>query len=441
MGINGSIKLQAFTDFLQALNSAGASFFIFRHTYDEFQGILEGAIYWIENPSYDPQKASRAATYFIENEFTASDIEQLILQVNERLKELKIKIVGAPGPQEAIEYQIAENELTAIIVEIYKKAAPAFDEVEKESTIYKDVKSVSAILKFRRGEMPTRLQDVKYVFMTTNSSLALASKIFETKISPGNYFFIPTVLTDIFVGTMAWAQSPAAVTEMNKRRLIANCYAALQPTKALVKTMTETADRLRSKGIITVEDVTLLRQSRVARNLLQEETLGDASRFTDKTAIDILEEIRAGVRQEERDKFNKEREGFQLKEQDFYGQIKKEKEKAREIELAHRQTKEELGKIKREKSQIEMNIEALARRLAKRIKVIFTVLAIGMILIALIFQFYPNSASSKWKLFLTITGIVFSILSLITGFNIKGAGDSLQKFVFKITVSLFKRKS
>ena len=61
IGIDGTLKMQANVEFLHSLISSGASLFIFRHTYDELLGILEGALQWLEKSDFDIYKANRPA--------------------------------------------------------------------------------------------------------------------------------------------------------------------------------------------------------------------------------------------------------------------------------------------------------------------------------------------------------------------------------------------
>jgi hypothetical protein len=79
----------------------------------------------------------------------------------------------------------------------------------------------------RGGNKPTKLHEAGHIFITTNSSLAFASRLYELQSAEEKYFFIPAALTDVFVGTLIWLQSPSKVAEINKKRLIASCFAAL----------------------------------------------------------------------------------------------------------------------------------------------------------------------------------------------------------------------
>jgi hypothetical protein len=268
MGINGDDKQAAYKHFLRLLSKNKAKLFVFRHTYDEFMGILEGCRQWVQNPYFDPLKASRAASFFVGSGYTASDVEVFFLSMQLKLDELGIEVVGAPAPMDRTESQIDENRLTELIVDTYRSKDPYFDETEKDLTIQKDVKSIAAVHKLRKSNRPIRLSDAKHIFVTTNSSLACASRAYELETSEEQCFFIPVALTDVFVGTLIWLQSPTQVAEVSEKRLIANCYAALQPTRLMIRKVTEAADQLRLKGEIIDDQVILLKQSGAARNLV-----------------------------------------------------------------------------------------------------------------------------------------------------------------------------
>jgi len=311
-------------------------------------------------------------------------------------------------------YQIDEERLQELIVGVYKESDPYFNEEDKDYTIYQDVRSISAICKLRKGHRPTRLQSANHVFVTTNSSLAYASRLFELEEADCTYFFIPAVLTDMFVGTLVWIHSPSKVS-INDRRLIANCYAALQPSKALLKRLVDAADHLRDGGEITDEEVTLLKESRVARNLLQRETLGDPNRFTDKTPVMVLEEIRARIRREEQ-------EAYLEKEKRYEAQLQ---EAQRNVRL----TKEEQSTAIAAKEKIEGQVEALAERVAKCIGVLFYVFSAVVAVAVSICQAIPTITGNNKILncFLIFIGVVLSAVSLITGFNFKGIRDTIKR--------------
>lgn len=440
MGINGDHKQAAYKYFLQLLNKNNAKLFVFQHTFDEFMGILEGCRQWVENAYFDPLRASQAANFFVENGYTASDVEEFILLTPQRLAELRIEVVGVPAPMEHTEFQIDENKLTELIVDVYKAKDRYFDETEKEFTIQKDVRSIAAIYKLRKGSRPIKLPDAKCIFVTTNSSLAYASRLYEIQTSEARYFFIPATLTDVFVGTLIWLQSPTEVTAVNEKSLIANCYAAMQPTRTMVKKVTETADRLRLRGEITDNQVTLLKQSGAARNLLQEETLGDSDRFTDKTAIEILREMRSEIRQEERDALQGERMTFKTEKELLADEIKRQQELARSEEEKRAQAQDELIRVKTEKEKLESRITDMAEAAASTITRVFYVVSTILAIAVSAFQFFPNLRSENQLLnyVLIAIAVVLSSTSLVTGFNFKGLGQKMKAWL-KTRIANFLR--
>lgn len=423
LGLNGNEKKDAYTEFIQSLNNQRANLFLFRHTLDEFMGILERSLQWVESAKYDPYKASRATMFFVENHFSASDIEQFILRSSDKFAELNIKIVEAPPVTENIQYNIGEEILSKTIVKIYKQNVHYFDEAEKEDTIEKDVKSISAIYKLRKGSRPTKLQNAKHIFLTTNSGLAAASRLYEIQNSENSFFSISAALTDIFVGTLIWIQSPTKINGLNQKRLIADCYAALQPTKVMLRRLIETAERLKQEGNITEEDVIVLKQSRVARNFLQEETLGDPTRFNDKTPIEILNEIKNDIRKQESERFLQDRSQFVEREESLLGNVK-------EKEILASQAQGELNSV-------TQNLEKIANKIATSVTRIFYTVSIAVAGVTIVFQFFPAITGQNKILNVTliVISILLNVITFTTGFNVLGAGlvikENLKKQILK----------
>lgn len=431
MGINGPEKQDAYVKFIRLLGDHGAHCLVFHHTHEEFKGILETCLTRVENGSYYPLKTSPALRYFLDNEYAASDVELFILGVPKHLSDLSIEIIDVPDPQVAQEHQIDELDLSDVIVNTYTATDPYFDQTEREYTLLKDVKSISAIYKLRAGHRPGRLQEAKHVFVTTNASLARASRVFELKNTQSCCFFIPAALTDVFVGTLVWIQSPARVNEVNEKRMIANCYAALQPSKTMMKQLIDAAERLKHDGTITEQDVTLLKQSRVARNLLQEETLGDPNRFSDKTVTEILDEIRAGIRKEEQHALEQDRRVIETQATQWQQEV----ENARQLRQAAvdegEQTRAQLEDALREKASLEASIDLLAERTAGVVTTAFHMVSIVVVLLTTVVQFVPNlfQVGSVVRWILLAVAAILTIANLITGFNILGAGRSLRNWV------------
>ncbi len=402
IGAEGKEKKEAYIEFFKTLSEEKGNLFLFQHTYEEMMGILEDALRWVENPRYDSSLASPVLRYFVENNYKSSDVERFIINVDRVLEENKIIKVDAPDPNKYKYYQIDEDKLHAAIVEAYKEQNPSFEELEKRSAIQKDVKSIASIYRLRKGRKPKTIKEADSIFVTTNSGLSYANRRFESS-EIGEDHNIPACLTDIFIGTLVWLQSPAKVLSLNEKKIIADCYAALQPNDTLIKKFLSEVEKLRHEKKISSDEYYLLRTHRVAMELLEEKTMGDPNNFTDKTSEEILEEIREGIRREGDEKYLKEKE-------------------------QHAETLSKLDTATQEKEDIERKVEVKAEKISNTLgKILFIILVILFIL-GTAAQFFPDFLNNHrlLRIILILITFLLGLLSVATGFNVKGFRDKIK---------------
>ena len=123
--------------------------------------------------------------------------------------------------------------------------------------------------------------------------------------------------------------------------MIALAYAASLPSPAFRVGLVTTARRLQERGSISEDDVVLLTESRVARDLLQKETLNDPNRLSEDTIADVLERVRSKIRREETEVFRLDREALEARAEEAERQARIEEEhKRRQQELTRLQWKE-----------------------------------------------------------------------------------------------------
>lgn len=288
LGVNGKEKKQAFEELTLSLITGGAKTFIFEHTYDELMGILTSASNWINHGNYQIEKASRVLKYFIANDYTESDVDIFIAQIPAILEKYRIQKVSKPDYLKKIAYQIDEVKLKGLIINSYKND-PFFDEIQREETINKDIESIYSICKLREGKIPYTLKDASHIFITTNTSLAKIS--IQIQNSNGTHFFIPPLITDVFIGTLTWLQNPLKTKILNEKKLMADAFAAIQPDSQLIKKYIDEVNALKEKGDISDNEYFILRTNRVSFSLLSEKTKNDIANFKPQTASEILDEI------------------------------------------------------------------------------------------------------------------------------------------------------
>lgn len=405
IGTEGQEKKDAYIEFLKTLADEGGQLFIFQHTYEEIMGILEDALRRVGSSNYDPSLASPVLRYFVENNYKSSDVERFIVNVDSALQENKIIKTDTPDPNMYKHYQIDEKKLHDTIIEIYKEQNPNFKGSEKDAAIQKDVKSISSIYKLKNGKNPKTIKEAESIFVTTNSGLSYANRKFDISEASEKHN-IPACLTDIFIGTLVWLQSPAKVLTLNEKKIIADCYAALQPNDTLIKKFLNEVEKLKSEKKISDNEHYLLRTHRVAMDLLEEKTMGDPNNFTDKTSEEIIEEIREVIKKEGEKKY--------LIEKDY-----------------HKETLLKLDTTKKEKDEIEKNIEERAENISATLgKILFIVLLI-IFALGTVAQFSQNFLSKQplLRVVLILITILLGLLSVATGFNIKGIRDKSKIFI------------
>ena len=397
LGFEGGLRKAAYNDIIKVFLEQKCNLYIFRHTVDEINGILNDCIFWIDNPKYNPSLASLVLRYFRQGNYTQSDIDRIIINLEDKFEGYKIKINDAPTPNEYQNFQIDEEKLNYYIIDTYKESVPLEEIKKKEPVIRRDIKSINAISKYRRGKYPTSIKDTTNIFVTTNSALAYANKKFERSQAEFKNI-IPLCVTDIFLGTLVWLQSPAEFHNISEKKIIADCYAALEPSDLLLKKYMAELEKLRSEGKIDDEEHYLLRTHRTAINLLQELTLGDHKNFTEKTPEEILEEIRREIKIESEQKYLEEKE---RREEDLI--------KINELE----------NKTKK--------IENRAGQIAKVIALIISGTLISLFILGTLSQLFTNFPKNN---IVRIAFIIFTLLiglfGTATGFNIKGLRDKVK---------------
>ena len=406
LGINSNYEQEVFSDFIYLLQEKGGVVKIFEHTYQEFINIIDSCVEWIDNPNYDPNKASRALLFFKSEGYHRSDIELFIKQLPEKIKSFGIEIEDIPDPNINTNFQMDEEEFQRKLIDLYRENNPNFDEEEKEGTINYDVKSVSAVFKQRGGKVARNIEECKFLFVTTNSTLAFASKLHENNYPLHDTFYIPTTVTDVFLGTILWLSSPNYLNleDFSKKHLISHCYAALNPTKQQFTLFLNEVNKLKQDGSLTEDDITYLETSPEARRLLQEKTLGDAMKITSKTPIEILQEIQSEAERKAKEKFTPIQTELE----------KRNKELIEEL----RQNKEEIDK--KEKQYIELS-NKLKEEVKKEVNTFSIILIVFFIIIFVFLQIIDENLITininnnikiaiKWiSLFISIVGIVFDI--------------------------------
>ena len=335
-GIEGIDRKLYYEEFVTTLKESGVRLYLHTHVYDEIIGIITESENWIGNSYYDPTKSSFATQYFVTESFSKSDVALFKVQLKSKLSELGVETIDPPLYEDNQQYLcMDENDLYQRIVDNYRDRNQNFDEDEKKYTILRDVRSILSILVYRKGSFPEAMDSAGHIFITLNNSLAYISKVFYSEANQFK-FCIPPCITDTFLGALVWINSPSKISTIYEKKIIADCYAALQPSQALLKRFLFELDKLKKMEKITTDQYFMLKTHKTALSLLEDKTYGDPDNVTDKTPEEIFSELKERFKSEERIKLHK-------------------------VEADHQKTKQDLNNANTYISKLELKASKIAR--------------------------------------------------------------------------------
>jgi hypothetical protein len=293
LGYAGLPRRDPCVELLQLLYETGADLRCFEHTLGEVRGVLLACAHRIASgtlrDAYGP-----SIEYFLSEGYTASDIEYFSNRLEIDLKLLRISVVEKPPYIE--KFLIDEKGLT--------KALSDQVGYRNQDALDKDVTSISAIMRLRGTALQFFIEESRAIFVTKNNALArVATEFTMVNTTPGA---IPPCTTDYHLTNLLWLKKPFHAPDLPKKRLIADCYAATQPDDHLWQKYLDEIDKLSSRGVITANDVYLLRHSLQARSALMEKTLGDEYAFVQGTVPEILQLVRSNIESKVRSDYDEE---------------------------------------------------------------------------------------------------------------------------------------
>jgi hypothetical protein len=275
-------------ELIELLYEQNASLKCFQHTRDEMYGVLDAAARALRHPSDARGLLGATVECFISLGYQPSDVELLLARLDKVLKALHIEI--KPKPAHDAKWGLDEVSLGKVLC----------DEVHyrNQVALNYDVDSLTAAYRLRHGESFRRIEACKALFVTTNANLARASRKYFREKEIESDSSVPICVLDDYIGTLAWLKNPASAPQLPRQRIIADSYAAVNPSDALWRRYLNEIDRLQESGNISEDDYHLLRYSTEAKIALMELTFGDDEVFVTGTVEQILDRAKAAARAE-----------------------------------------------------------------------------------------------------------------------------------------------
>lgn len=340
LGMDSPERTESCKYLLGKMLEAGCQVQIFDHNLNEINGILSRAGAWATDSQYSLDKANNAARYFHDLQMDEQSIADYCESLEDILSKLGVTIKKTAYDIYEDKFQENENQISKMIENKYQEHGKSISE-DVRNSILVDVRSIIMVYRERRGQTATRIQSSRDILLTINNVIADVSKKYESNQS-NNSGHIPACISSDVFGAVLWLFSPADLMQYQKKQLLADCYLALRPDRKMLGKYVESLERARAAGEIDEKKFLFMRSHSVVTEALMNVTKGEYARFTDRTYLEVYDEIQS------------------ISEKKFYDEIVLHKQTIEELQLLKHEMAEQTIKAETEKTERDEKIDELA---------------------------------------------------------------------------------
>jgi hypothetical protein len=285
LGYAGPHLQAASVELLDILYETGADLRVFVHTVHELQAVLRGCARLLAGDRSVPIGAGETYDYFQRQRFSSSDVFLLTERVEENLKARRIEVAVTPARDSySIDEKVLEEAITSQVSYANKNA------------LVRDISSISSVIRLRKDWRGANLEESRAIFVTLNGGLRRAANEFYKGEDGGDP--APVAVSDWVLANLLWLKRPNAASDLSRKRIVADFYAAIQPNDEFRRRYLEEIDKLQQSGGATAAEVYILAHSLEARASAYDKSLGDDEALTHATVAEVLESVRAEIEAE-----------------------------------------------------------------------------------------------------------------------------------------------
>ncbi|MDR3583763.1 MAG: hypothetical protein P4L59_00355 [Desulfosporosinus sp.] len=314
--------------------------------------------------------------------------------------------------------QIDVGKLEERLIEAYTKNNPNYDVSRNKNSINYDIRSIENIVKLWGTRSSSSYNNLGYMFITSNSTLAYVSRKFTSEYWWDSKNHKTPCVTDYYLGTMVWLSTPAnKVESVSKLKLIADCSAATTLSREVMGKFSLELEKLKLTKGIKNSDYLLLRKYAYENNYLQNLTLNEEVAFKDDILDQLLEDIKVDIQRPLM-------ETLREKELQIDSLESEKGEQYRLIRTLEQEKEWEQLQQTTEKAEIEERVNETANRIIHTYAPIaFAVFAF----IAIVLQLMPIflNWSTPIKIVSAIVALSAAVLIAVMKSNLFGAYSSL----------------
>lgn len=286
LDLNEKVNFDMSSELLGILKKQGCTFVIFRQHYQEVLQTFNSTIHLLYTKNYSLDKASRLLKYAVRNKKSANFLKSKLELLDSVFSKWNITISDAPLMPDKYS-EINNAKLKELIIKRYQDNNIEIDDY-KNKTIDNDVDVISYIYRLRGNNPASNLKNCNALLVTTNTTLAYASK--HPALSDVCHS-IPVCMTDAFFSTILWFCYPDSDSDINEKVLLSECYNNLSLSDEILHRFYSEVKELDASTPISEEIMLNINTSRMVQELLEVKTFNEPSLYTDKTTAEILQEI------------------------------------------------------------------------------------------------------------------------------------------------------
>lgn len=286
LDLNEKVNFDMSCELLGILKKQGCTFVIFRQHYQEVLQTFNTTIHLLHTKNYSLDKASRLLKYAVRNKKSANFIRSKLELLDSIISKWEITISDAPLMPDKYS-EIDYTKLKELLTKRYQDNNIEIDD-NKNMTIDNDVDVISYVYRLRGNNPASNLKNCNALLLTTNTTLAYASK--HPALS-NICHTIPVCMTDAFLSTILWFCYPDSGSDINEKVLLSECYNNLSLSDEILHRFYSEVKELDASTPISEEIMLNINTSRMVQELLEEKTFNESSLYTDRTTAEILQEI------------------------------------------------------------------------------------------------------------------------------------------------------
>lgn len=336
LGMEGDRHKEHYKEFLNYIknNSNKIKLYMFDKHYDELVNILENA----KNSTNGNSFKSSVRKHFDEKNYTVSDIEKIMNNLENMLKDNNIEIFNNyVYTQDSDQYQIDEVKFQENLEERYNSNSVRELSRKTKDSIETDATVIAQLIRLQKNHIASNFSKIKNILLTTNIILSLEVQKLEKTFNTRKTKFIPSCITDFYFFSQIWMNSQHSINANGDiTSFISNVFLTFEADEKLYKEYYKKVKILKESGKVTKEEYILLCSSQITDSILEEKTLCNYENIDDKLPLEILEEIQNNARKDLKIELErKEKELETIKQQaelDKKNQIEKDEKIIKKIE-------------------------------------------------------------------------------------------------------------